>query len=229
MVGTNTVTATATGLPSVTFNATGTAGAPAKVVAIAGNNQTAVQGTSVATPPAVRVTDGSGNPVIGAAVTFAVTAGGGSATGLSQVTDTQGEAAVGSWTLGYQLHPTLTATVAGSGITGNPVTFTAQSATRDRQSPQCRAAAVTLGDDFDDHRPVEELLQLRRRRCGRTADHRHRVGRRNAGRHADAGHERQRRSELHAAQRDRHGRAPARSRSRARALPSATTASITFN
>jgi adhesin/invasin len=129
-VGTNTVTATATGLPTVTFNATGTAGTAAAVVAIAGISQTAVQGTAVATPPTVKVTDAGGNPVAGATVTFAVGQGGGAATGLVQETDVLGQAPVGSWTLGSGAPNTLTATVTGSGITGNPVTFIAQSATQ---------------------------------------------------------------------------------------------------
>lgn len=127
-VGPNSVTATATGLPSVTFNATGTSGSAANVAASAGTNQVAVQGTAVATPPTVTVTDAVGNPVVGATVTFAVTAGGGMATGLTQLTNAQGQAAVGSWTLGAGASNTMTATVAGSGIAGNPVTFTAQSA-----------------------------------------------------------------------------------------------------
>jgi adhesin/invasin len=143
-VGPNTVTATAAGLNSVTFNATGGAGSPATVVAFAGDNQTAVQGTAVATPPAVRVTDTSGNPVIGLAVTFAVTAGGGSATGLSQLTDTQGRATVGSWTLGSGAPNTLTATVAGTGITGNPIVFNAQSATQIAVTTQPTTATVNV-------------------------------------------------------------------------------------
>ena len=147
VVGPNTVTATATGLPSVTFSATGTAGAPASVVATAGDNQTAVQGANVATPPAVRVTDASGNPVIGATVTFAVIGGGGSASGLSQLTNTQGQAAVGSWTLGSGAPNTLRATVTGSGITGNPVTFTAQSATQIAIT-SAPAGPINLGTNF---------------------------------------------------------------------------------
>lgn len=147
LVGPNAVTATAPGLSSVTFNATGTAGAPATVVATTGNNQTAVQGTNVALRPTVRVADSSGNPVIGAVVTFAVTSGGGSATGLNQVTDTQGQAAVGSWTLGSSSPNTLRATVTGSGITGNPVTFTAQSATRIAIT-SAPAGPINLGTNF---------------------------------------------------------------------------------
>jgi adhesin/invasin len=147
VVGPNTVTATAAGLPSVTFSATGTAGAPASVVAAAGDNQTAVQGTNVAIPPAVRVTDASGNPVIGATVVFSVTSGGGSATGLTQPTNTQGQATVGSWTLGSGAPNTLRATVTGSGITGNPVTFTAQSATQIAIT-SAPAGPINLGTNF---------------------------------------------------------------------------------
>jgi hypothetical protein len=146
-VGPNTVTATAEGLPSVTFDATGTAGAAARVIAIAGAAETAVQGTAVDNPPTVRVTDGSGNRVIGATVTFAVLQGGGTATGLTQSTDAQGQAAVGSWTLGSGAPNTLRATVAGSGITGNPVTFTAQSATQ-IEITSAPAGPIDLGTNF---------------------------------------------------------------------------------
>jgi adhesin/invasin len=101
----------------------------------------------VATEPTVRVTDASGNPVIGATVTFAVTQGGGSATGLTQLTDTEGEAAVGGWTLGSGAPNTLRATVAGSGITGNPVTFSAQSATQITIT-NAPAGPIDLGTNF---------------------------------------------------------------------------------
>lgn len=147
LTGVNTVVASASGLPSVTFNATGTAGLPANVVASAGNNQAAVQGTAVAVQPTVRVTDSNGNPVPGTPVTFAVVLGGGAATGLNQVTDAQGFAAVGSWTLGTGVPNTLVATVSGTGITGNPVTFTAQSATQ-IAIVSAPAGPVNLGANF---------------------------------------------------------------------------------
>lgn len=131
-VGTNTVTATATGLTSVAFNATGTAGAAATVVIVAGQNQVGLQGTNVVTRPSVRVADVNGNAVAGATVTFAVINGSGSATGLTQTTDASGSATVGSWTLGIGSQNQLTAAVSGLNITGNPVTFTAQSATQIR-------------------------------------------------------------------------------------------------
>ena len=57
-------------------------------------------------------------------VTFAVTSGGGSITGASQTTASNGIASVGSWTLGSAVATnTLTATAAG--LSGSPVTFTA--------------------------------------------------------------------------------------------------------
>src|SRR5207253_6201203 len=57
---------------------------------------------------------------------LAVVLGNGTITGANQTTNTSGIATVGSWTLGSTAGTnTLTATATGSGITGNPVTFTA--------------------------------------------------------------------------------------------------------
>lgn len=121
------VTATAaTGSASpVTFSATAVAGAAASVVVQAGDNQTTGAGTTVPVAPAVLVRDQFNNPVVGAAVSFAVGAGGGSVTGGNQATSSSGIATVTSWTLGSAGTNTLVATVTGTGITGNPVTFTA--------------------------------------------------------------------------------------------------------
>ena len=99
-------------------------GVPAKIVASAGDGQSAVVGTAVATPPAVLVTDARDNPVAGALVTFQVVAGSGSVDPSTVATGASGVAAVSSWTFG----PTpgvnqLTATVEGSSVSGNPVTF----------------------------------------------------------------------------------------------------------
>jgi adhesin/invasin len=84
----------------VTFTATGVVGAPATMTKHAGDAQTAVAATAVATPPAVRLIDLHGNPVSGVSITFGVTAAGGSVTGATQTTDANGIATVGSWTLG---------------------------------------------------------------------------------------------------------------------------------
>ncbi len=107
-----------------TFTATAFPGPAARIVAQSGDGQTAPPGASVPIAPAVRVTDQYGNPVSGVTVTF-VAGNGGSVTGGSQITGANGIATVGAWTLGAAGPNSLTATAAGTGIAGNPVTFTA--------------------------------------------------------------------------------------------------------
>ncbi len=98
---------------------------PAESVAVfAGDGQFANVGSAVAIDPAIRLT-ADGTPVSGRSVTFSILSGSGSITGANTVTDGNGIAAVGSWTLGSVGTNTLQATVAGSGITGNPVVFSA--------------------------------------------------------------------------------------------------------
>ena len=99
-VGANTLVASTGSLTPVTFTATAAAGAAASITKTGGDAQTAAAGSAVPIPPSVTVKDANGNPVAGAAVTFAVTAGGGSVTGASQTTNSSGVATVGSWTLG---------------------------------------------------------------------------------------------------------------------------------
>ena len=99
-VGANTLIASTGSLTPVTFTATAAAGAAASITKTTGDAQTASAGTAVPIPPSVTIKDANGNPVAGATVTFAVTAGGGSVTGASQTTNSSGVAAVGSWTLG---------------------------------------------------------------------------------------------------------------------------------
>ncbi len=96
--GSNTLTATVSGLAPVTFTATGVAGSPAGITTTTGDGQTAANSTTLPVQPTVTVQDANGNPVVGIAVTFAVTAGGGSVTSLV-TTDANGEAAT-DWTLG---------------------------------------------------------------------------------------------------------------------------------
>jgi hypothetical protein len=80
--------------------------------------------------PSVRLTTPAGHHYSGLAVSFALTAGGGTLTGLSATTDTTGIATSGSWTLGLTPGPnTVTATATPphthSGILNNPTTFSA--------------------------------------------------------------------------------------------------------
>lgn len=89
-----------------------------------GDNQTALASAAVAIRPAVRVTDQNNAGVSGITVTFAVASGGGSVTGATATTGSDGLAAVGNWTLG-STPGVNTLTASASGVTGSPVTFTA--------------------------------------------------------------------------------------------------------
>lgn len=130
LTGSNSLTATLAGVGSVTFTATASGGLPAAIAVNAGNNQTVGVSSNTPVPPSVRVTDANGNATQGVPVTFAVASGGGTITGASATTNTNGVATVGSWTVGAAAGTnTLTATVGGAGITGNPLTFTATSTT----------------------------------------------------------------------------------------------------
>jgi hypothetical protein len=110
--------------------------------------------------PSVIVRDANQEPFVGAVVVFAVIEGGGLVTGASQTTDANGRATADSWTLGLVPgNNTLTATVAGAGITGNPVTFSATAtapgpATITPVSPIVQSApqGEALGSAFG-HRP----------------------------------------------------------------------------
>ena len=107
-----------------TFTAMTAPNPAASIQKVQGDGQTTQTGTAVAVAPAVKLLDQNGDPVAGASVAFAVASGGGSITGGSAVTDGQGVATVGSWTLGSTPGPnTLTATAAD--LPGSPVTFTA--------------------------------------------------------------------------------------------------------
>ncbi len=116
-----------------TWVVTGTALTAAQVTVAATSlaTQAGVASTAVATVPVVRVVDQFGNPVSGVSVTFTVAAGNGTIAGglttFSVATDGLGFASVGSWVLpaGTAVSRTLIATVTGTGITGNPITFTA--------------------------------------------------------------------------------------------------------
>jgi alpha-tubulin suppressor-like RCC1 family protein len=98
--GSRTLTFRSTGLTDVSMDLELVGGIPHFIVPGDGNNQSAEAGSPVADGPQVRVLDVYSNPVGGATVTFAVASGGGSITNATQVTDADGLARVGSWTLG---------------------------------------------------------------------------------------------------------------------------------
>ena len=113
------------GLEPVTFNAT-SIGIPARIEAVAGQGQRAFAGSDVAVAPLVRVTAADGSPLSGILVSF-TTGPGASIAGADSLTDGDGRAGAGRWTLGtrpdvYRLE----AMADGESISGNPVSFEAQ-------------------------------------------------------------------------------------------------------
>ena len=76
------------------------AGPPANLSVVEGNNQTVAPGEEVPIAPSILVTDANGNPVSGIDVVFTITAGDGSVTSATTTTNASGIATVGSWTLG---------------------------------------------------------------------------------------------------------------------------------
>ncbi len=128
--GTQTAQAAAAGVTTgspATFTAEGLVGA---VAVNDGDGQTGLVGFGVNVAPSMLVTDAGGAPLAGITVTFAVSSGGGNVTDAVQITDATGVARVTKWTLGNVAGTnTLSATAAGSGFTGNPVTFTATGVT----------------------------------------------------------------------------------------------------
>jgi hypothetical protein len=93
----------ATGVAIVygTFTATAVAGPPVGVTVISGDGQSGPPSTALASPIVVRLADSYGNPVLSAAVIFAVTSGGGVASPATASTDSTGTAST-TWTLGVQ-------------------------------------------------------------------------------------------------------------------------------
>ncbi|MGH7676390.1 MAG: hypothetical protein ACREMV_14055 [Gemmatimonadales bacterium] len=99
---------------------------PGRALAVqAGQNQIGNEGSALATPLAVLVTEvTTSNPVQGVAINWAATRGGGSVT-ASSVTDVAG-IATATRTLGSD-SIVQTTTASGSGLSGSPVTFNATS------------------------------------------------------------------------------------------------------
>lgn len=116
-----------------------TAAPPSRIAAVEGNDQSAGTGQLVPVPPAVRVTNALGEPVAGVEVTFAVTKGGGSVGGASQVTNVDGIARVGSWTLGPNAGKNTLQARAGS-LNGSPVVFEATATAQGPPPPPPPAA-----------------------------------------------------------------------------------------
>jgi adhesin/invasin len=141
--GTQTLIFAADGFASATATVALGVGAPASLEATAGNEQVATVATAVAIRPAVVVRDQDGNPLGGIPVTFKVTAGGGSLAGANPVTDADGVATVGGWTLGQKVGiNTLEATLSGLDVSGSPVLFSATASPGPVSAEKSRVSAA---------------------------------------------------------------------------------------
>lgn len=97
--GVNTVLVTTAGVGNaITFTAIASSGSANRLVVFGGNNQSGIQGTPLAQPLVVKVTDTFNNPLAGAAVSFRVNSGGGTLSSPSATTNSLGLASV-SFTL----------------------------------------------------------------------------------------------------------------------------------
>ena len=127
VVGQNVLNATAPGATqAAVFIARGLVGPAGVVEKLLGDGQTVTAGLPVPVVPTVRVTDQFGNVVTDFQITFTAATGGGSVGAATATTDANGEADVGSWTLGGAPGPNtltvtageVTATFSGTGVPG---------------------------------------------------------------------------------------------------------------
>ena len=156
IAGTNALSASTVGIEkTLTFLATGVAGAPAIITIQSGGNQTTAAGSAVPINPSVRVTDQFTNPVSAVGVSFNVTGGGGSVTNTLANTNINGIANSGGWTLGPASGThTLTATVSGA----TPATFTATATAPPTQlAVTTQPEGVITGEVFD----VQPAISIR--------------------------------------------------------------------
>lgn len=154
-----TLTASAAGLSTATsapFNITG--GSAATIAASSPLPATTVAGVTVAPAPAVRVEDASGNPIAGATVVFG-TVNGGSVSGAEQMTNAQGIATVGSWTVGTVAGTQYQLTAASAGLSGSPVTFstTATAGSASALTIETEPASVGQSGQALNPQPVVQL------------------------------------------------------------------------
>jgi hypothetical protein len=119
--GTQTLQATADGVPTVTFTADAAPGPAVRLVRSSVETQSAVVATAVVTPPAVRAEDQFGNGVPDVPVQFSILSGNGSITGATQTTNAQGVATAQAWQVGTQANALQAARAASAGLP--PVDF----------------------------------------------------------------------------------------------------------
>jgi uncharacterized protein (TIGR03437 family) len=128
--GPNVVTASASGFSSVSFLAGGGSSINSAMPLLlpnGGDNQTGSAGTVLPEPLTLTFVDQNRQPIPGVQIKWAVTAGGGSITTASPVSDSSGKVSA-TWTLGPTVgtqNATATIVIEGSGFILDPIRFTA--------------------------------------------------------------------------------------------------------
>lgn len=126
--GQRTLSFAASGLAGVAHTLALEPGPAARITNHPATSQVAIIGSVVPIRPAVLVTDAELNPVADVAVAFAAGPGQGTIAGESVTSDANGIATLRSWTI-PPVVGTYTVTATSAGLTGSPVTFTAQGVT----------------------------------------------------------------------------------------------------
>jgi hypothetical protein len=121
--GTQTTTASASGLTTVTFSITAQVGGASQMVFADSGVRHDTVGHTIPSALAVKVMDALNNPVQGVTISWAVLNGGGSVNPTSSVTGLNGIATT-SWTLGTAMSPTDSTQFAQASGVASPLTFT---------------------------------------------------------------------------------------------------------
>ncbi|PYO79880.1 MAG: hypothetical protein DMD67_01715, partial [Gemmatimonadetes bacterium] len=122
--GTQTTTASASGLTTVTFSITAQVGGATQMVFADSSVRHDTVGQTVTGPLAVKVMDALNNPVQGVTISWTVLNGGGSVNPTSSITGSNGIATT-TWTLGTAISPTDSTQFAQASGVASPLTFTA--------------------------------------------------------------------------------------------------------
>jgi hypothetical protein len=117
------------------------AGAPSALTLVSGGAQSAAGGAALAAPVIVKVADAFGNGVAGVTVSFAATAGSGTAAPATQTTNASGIAQT-AWTLGAGSGP-MTMNVSATGVAGAPLVVAATSTKATGPGPATQIAFTT--------------------------------------------------------------------------------------
>ena len=141
------------------------ANAAPTIAKVSGDNQTAAAGSPLTNALVVQVRNGSNVPVSGAAVTFAVTGGGGTVAPTAAVTDVNGNAST-VLTLGSAVG-TNTVSVSASATGTGSVTFTATGTVASVIGQQVFSTQVPASPDATDGVSYELGMKFRTTRSGR--------------------------------------------------------------